>query len=247
MKISIIGAGNIGGALARGWSRKGQEVTVTARTQRTLEKFKGEENIHPMLDNVTAVQGADVIVLAVEPEIVVTVLSEIMSHVDTSRQIICSVAAGGTDRKNVIYCMPNIAAEFGESMTFIARTEHTPEQHVEVLRDLFKLLGDVLVCAEHLMPAGLVMAGCGIAYVMRYLRAQTAAGVEMGFKPKEALRIALQTTQGAVSLLHATGEHPEEAIDRVTTAGGRTIKGLNELDHTGFNSSIIRCLKAGLK
>ena len=92
----------------------------------------------------------------------------------------------------------------------------------------------------------MVMAGCGIAYVMRYLRAQTEAGVEMGFRPHDALNIALQTMQGTVTLLRETGLHPEDAIDRVTTAGGRAIRGLNAMDHTGFNSAVIRSMKAGL-
>ena len=72
-------------------------------------------------------------------------------------------------------------------------------------------------------------------------------GVEMGFYPNEAKTIAMQTMQGAVTMLHQTGLHPEVAIDKVTTPGGITIKGLNELDHAGFNSAVIRCLKAGLK
>lgn len=92
-----------------------------------------------------------------------------------------------------------------------------------------------------------MMASCGIAYVMRYIRAQMEGGCEMGFYPAQAKQIALQTMQGAVSLLKETGWHPEEAIDKVTTPGGVTIKGLNELDHAGFNSAVIRSLKAGLK
>ena len=97
------------------------------------------------------------------------------------------------------------------------------------------------------MGAGMMMAGCGIAYVMRFLRAMTEGGVEMGFYPDEAKQIAMQTMQGAVTLLRETGLHPEAAIDKVTTPGGITIKGLNELDHAAFNSAVIRCLKAGLQ
>jgi pyrroline-5-carboxylate reductase len=93
----------------------------------------------------------------------------------------------------------------------------------------------------------MMMASCGIAYVMRYIRAQMEGGCEMGFYPEQAKQIALQTMQGAVSLLKETGWHPEAAIDKVTTPGGVTIKGLNELDHSGFNSAVIRSLKAGLK
>ena len=100
--------------------------------------------------------------------------------------------------------------------------------------------------AQNIAP-GMMMASCGIAYVMRYIRAQMEGGVEMGFRPAEAQAIAMQTMKGAVALLENTGLHPEAAIDRVTTPGGVTIKGLNELDHSGFNSAVIRSLKAGLK
>ena len=111
----------------------------------------------------------------------------------------------------------------------------------ESVRRLFSLVGAVKVCEERLIAAGMMMAGCGIAYVMRFIRAMMEGGVEMGFYPKDAQDIAMQTMKGAVTLL------AEAAIDKVTTPGGVTIKGLNELDHASFNSAVIRCLKAGMK
>ena len=113
--------------------------------------------------------------------------------------------------------------------------------------ELFGKVGQCKIVPQRLMGAGMMMAGCGIAYVMRFLRAMMEGGVEMGFYPNEAKEIGMQTMQGAVSLLRETGLHPEAAIDKVTTPGGITIKGLNELDHAAFNSAVIRCLKAGLK
>ena len=138
--------------------------------------------------------------------------------------------------------MPNIAAEFGESMTFVEEAEQADQA-----AKFFERVGQCKVVPQRLMNAGMMMAGCGIAYVMRFLRAMTEGGVEMGFYPDDAKRIAMQTMQGAVTLLHETGLHPEAAIDKVTTPGGITIKGLNELDHAAFNSAVIRCLKAGLQ
>ena len=104
-----------------------------------------------------------------------------------------------------------------------------------------------MVCEERLVAAGMMMAGCGIAYAMRFVRAMMEGGVELGLYPKDALNIAQQTMRGAVTLLKETGLHPEAAIDKVTTPGGVTIKGLNELEHAGFSSAVIRCLKAGMK
>lgn len=258
MNITIIGAGNMGGALAKGWAAAGENVTVTARTQRTLDQISSEcPALHTSLNNIEAIRQADVIVLGVKPWLIQQVCAEIREHIDIDRQLLCSLAAGVTTQQlrewtysngpSAFAVMPNIAAEFRESMTFIAPAPKTPQQDIDAVERLFRLVGDVNVCEEHLMDPGMVMAGCGIAYVMRYLRAQTEAGVEMGFRPKDALNIALQTMQGTVTLLRETGLHPEDAIDRVTTAGGRAIRGLNAMDHTGFNSAVIRSMKAGLE
>lgn len=148
---------------------------------------------------------------------------------------------------SIFYAMPNIAAEYGESMTFVAPSRNASESAIEKVSALFAQVGKVKVCEERMVAPGMMMAGCGIAYVMRYLRAMMEGGVEMGFYPADALNVALQTMRGAVTLLEETGLHPETAIDKVTTPGGYTIKGLNELEHSGFTSSVIKSLKIGLE
>lgn len=302
MKITVIGAGNMGGALAKGWAKSGRtdaekyEITVTAHSQRTLDKIKKDfPEIHTSLDNTEAVQEADIVVLAVKPWLIDDIVAEIKDSLDYKRQVVVSVAAGistetlikcfeyklghdiaydfadksveddpfsgnftehyqGNERTgrhkgvpSIFYVMPNIAAEYCESMTFISAARGVSQEKVSEIEKVFQAIGSVQMCEERLMGAGMMMAGCGIAYVMRYLRAQMEGGVEMGFYPKDALQIALQTMLGAVTLLKSTGMHPEAAIDKVTTPGGITIKGLNELDHANFNSAVIRSLKAGLK
>lgn len=269
MNITIIGAGNMGGALAVGLARKaaqaGLSITVTARHQSTLQHLQEEAPaLVASVDNVEAVRKADIVILAVKPWLIEEVIAQIRPVLH--RPILCSVAAGiGTQQLrtwltasaddegatshpiDIFYCMPNIAARCGESMTFIAPAAGSSAEATDQVRRLFALAGAVQLCEERLLAPGMMMGGCGIAYVMRYLRAQTEAGVEMGFRPDDALHIAMQTMQGAVSLLRTTGLHPEAAIDQVTTPGGTTIKGLNALDHAGFNSAVIQSLKAGLK
>ena len=243
MKITIIGAGNMGGALVKGWVKAGMtsNITVTAHTQKTLDSIvEASPGITAMLDNSKAVQGADIVVLAVKPWLVDSVITEIKPELKDKTLI--SVAAGVRHERINVYAMPNIAAEFCESMTFI---EEAPK--AETAAELFGKVGQCKVVPQRLMNAGMMMAGCGIAYVMRFLRAMMEGGVEMGFYPNESKEIAMQAMQGAVTLLQNTGLHPEAAIDKVTTPGGITIKGLNELDHAAFNSAVIRCLKAGLK
>lgn len=245
MKITIIGAGNMGGALVKGWAKnpKDLDITVSDMNQQTLDSLsKTFPHIHTMADNQKAAADADVIVVAVKPWLVTTVLDGISSVLDG--KLLISVAANTRDERINAYVIPNIAAEFGASMSFVECNADKKVQ--DTVAHLFSLVGDVQVVDRAHVAAGMMLSSCGIAYVMRFLRAMTEGGVEMGFYPKDAQQIAQQTMLGAVRLLEETGLHPEAAIDKVTTPGGVTIKGLNELDHAGFNSAVIRCLKAGL-
>jgi len=269
MKIAVLGAGNMGGAMVKGWIRNirlnmsqnilnnEDELCITARTQATLDRFTAEfPHIRATLSNAEAVEGADIVVIAVKPWLVEDVAREIRGCVDPARQPICSVASSVTNDQlsamfggavNVFHVMPNIAAEFCQSMTFMAPHPEAPAESVKEVEKAVSLLGDVHIVKENMIASGMMMASCGIAYVMRFLRAESEAGVEMGFYPHEVLEIAKQTFHGAVILLRETGLHPEAVIDRVTTPGGYAIRGLNELDHSGFNSAVIRGLMAGLK
>lgn len=283
MNITIIGAGNMGGALARGWAGTGKHrVTVTARSAATLSQYAavppaaqpgggpapaaqsiadcpasaGLHAISTSLDNVSAVRDADIIVLAVKPWLVESVCRQIAGAVDFGRQLILSVAANvftdtlrdylGNEQAKVFYIMPNIAAGYCESMTYLAAASGIADDDIAIVRELLLQVGKVKVCAEKDVAAGNMLSGCGIAYVMRFIHAMMEGGVEMGLYPKEAQEIAMQTMKGAVAVLEGQKIHPEVAIDKVTTPGGLTIRGLNELDHAGFNSAVIRCLKAGL-
>ena len=142
--------------------------------------------------------------------------------------------------------IPNIAIAQLESMTFIAPVVADAQQIAKV-KELFDTMGHTIITDEQHLGAGTTLASCGIAYAMRYIRAASEGGVELGFKADDAKQIVMQTMKGAVTLLEATGLHPEAAIDLVTTPGGVTIKGLNEMEHSGFTSSVIKGLKAGAK
>ena len=233
MKIAVIGAGNMGGALIKGWAKAGltADLIITAQTQETLNRYtQVYPGIASTLDNVVAAAEADIVVLAVKPWLIQQVIAQI-EHI-LKDKLLVSVAAGTRHERIDVYAMPNIAAEFGESMTFVEESEKA-----ETVSQLFGKVGQCRIVPQRLMAAGMMMAGCGIAYVMRFLRAMMEGGVEMGFYPDDAKQISMQTMLGALAY----------AIDKVTTPGGTTIKGLNELDHAAFSSAVIRCLKAGLK
>ncbi len=259
MKIAFIGTGNMGGAIVRGLIKSGicppEDIICTAKSQATLDKLRQyDAALHLSLDNKEAVQAADIIVLAVKPWLMADVIGEIRPVVDLKRQIIVSVAAGITldelahlltpsTAPTLFRVVPNTAAEVLESVTFIASLGATEQQSATVSR-LFSAIGYAMVIDERLIPAATSLASCGIAFAMRYMRAAMEGGVELGFRPEEAARIVEHTVKGAATLLLHSDIHPEAAIDKVTTAGGITIKGLNAMERAGFTNAVIEGLKA---
>lgn len=246
MNVAIIGCGNMGGAIARGLAGRDEalQVGVTSQDGRTARMLSTEVPALLSFDsNTDAVRWADVVVVAVKPWLVAAVLDSV--EADLRGKTVLSVAAGVEDTRIQVYVMPNIAAQYAQSMTFIQQAGDAGA--VQEAVGLFGRVGRTMVVDSRQMQAGMMLAGCGIAYVMRFVRAMQQAGVEMGFRPSEARDVAIQTLMGAGAVLAETGMHPEEAIDRVTTPGGYTVKGLNELDHAGFTSAVIRAMKAGLK
>ncbi len=262
MKISIIGAGAMGGAIAEGLIKgdfiQNENICVSDPVRQTRDKF-ADMGITATPSNQLAAQGADVVCVVVKPWLVEQVLKSIKDVLDYEHQILVVVAAGvksesikewlGRDDKMIatFLVIPNIAIAQLQSMTFIVPALATTQQHTEQVQALFDSMGKTILTDEQHLAAGTTLASCGIAYAMRYVRAAAEGGVELGFKADDAKQIVMQTMRGAVELLEATGLHPEVAIDLVTTPGGVTIKGLNEMEHAGFTSSVIRGLKAGAK
>ena len=181
----------------------------------------------------------------------------IKDSLDPQNQVLVVIAAGvksesirgwlGEQCPPLFLCIPNIAIAQLQSMTFLVPCVAASQQQIELVKNIFEQLGQVIITDEQHLAAGTTLALCGIAYAMRYIRAAAEGGVELGFKADDAKQIVMQTVLGAVKLLEASGLHPEAAIDLVTTPGGVTIKGLNEMEHAGFTSAVIRGLKAGLK
>ncbi len=258
-KISIIGAGAMGGAtvegLIKGQQFKNEDITVSDPSQAVVEKFS-KMGVSVTTDNKLAADTADIVCVVVKPWLVERVLKDIKPELDPKRQILIVIAAGvssesikgwlGEQCPQLFLVIPNIAIAEMASMTFIVPIGAT-EQATETVISIFNEMGNTLITDEQHLAAGTTLASCGIAYAMRYIRAAAEGGVELGFKADDAKAIVMQTMKGAVELLEASGLHPEAAIDLVTTPGGVTIKGLNEMEHAGFTSAVIRGLKAGAK
>lgn len=260
MKIAVIGAGAMGGATVEGLMKaryfKQEDITVSDPAQQVLDKFSGK-GVTTTTDNRSAAANADVVCVFVKPWLVERVLKDIKPELNPQKQTLVVVAAGiksasiqewlGEQCPPLFLVIPNIAIAQLASMTFIVPCGNAPQQNTDLVEGIFAKMGTTLLTDEAHLAAGTTLASCGIAYAMRYIRAAAEGGVELGFKADDAKKIVMQTMKGAVELLEATGLHPEAAIDLVTTPGGVTIKGLNEMEHAGFTSAVIRGLKAGAK
>ncbi len=261
MKISVIGAGEMGGAFAAGLLKSElftpSDITVANRTAPKLERF-AQQGASVTTDNRVAAAGADIVALVVKPGVVRQVINEIKDELDYRKQIIVNMAASITiemleewlekdgEVPAICQAIPNIGIEEKASVTFLTPNKACAEK-MDKIEAIFQDLGEAMTVSENLLFAGTAMAGCGIAYVMRFMRAATEAGVELGFRAGDARNIIIQTMEGAVRLLKATGDHPEAAIDKVTTPGGMTIRGLNAMERGGFSSAVIEGIKASLK
>jgi len=260
MKIAIIGGGAMGGSTAEGLIKTGlykhDELTVSDPSQAVIDKFSSL-GVNTTNDNAAAAQNADVVMVFVKPWLVERVLKDIKDTLQPQRQLLVVIAAGvssasiqewlGNQCPSLFLAIPNIAIAQLASMTFLVACATATQHDTETVKAIFDAMGETILTDEQHLAAGTTLASCGIAYAMRYIRAAAEGGVELGFKADDAKRIVMQTMKGAVNLLEASGLHPEAAIDLVTTPGGVTIKGLNEMEHAGFTSAVIRGLKAGLK
>lgn len=254
MNIHIIGGGNLGVAIALGITKYtvNNQVTVTKRNIETISYLQ-EKGIEISNNNAHHIQQADIIVLTIKPHQVETVLNEISDKIQ-NKTIISAVSGVSINtiqnivgnNHAVIRIMPNIAIQFGESASCISFEEKDKTEAQKVI-SLFQQLGTAPVIEEKLMDAATVLGACGTAYALRYIRASMQAGIEIGFDAQTALAIAAQTAKGAAKMLLEEKVHPEQLIDRVTTPQGCTIVGLNEMEHQGFSSSLIKGIKTSLQ
>ncbi|MGK7394345.1 MAG: pyrroline-5-carboxylate reductase [Candidatus Cyclobacteriaceae bacterium M3_2C_046] len=250
-KIAILGGGNLGVSLAEGFIKNDfiapSHVFITRRRLHLLEPLK-QKGVQVLSNNLDAVEQADIIILAIKPHQIKNLLHEIKGKLQPGKHILISVVTGINfndiqeivDKEITLFlAMPNTAISIQESMTCLA-TRNASQEQQDMIVSLFNRLGKAIVIPEELMEAATVLGACGIAYALRYIRASSQGGIEIGFSSQVAQLIAAQTVKGAAALLIEGGQHPEHEIDKVTTPQGCTIAGLNEMEHQGFSSSLIK-------
>lgn len=255
LKIAIIGCGNLGQAIAMGISKLEEfdpfNLTLSKRNMSDLNFF-AEKGIKVTHNNLIAIEDADLILLALKPYNIGSVINEIRDELKQNQKVV-SLASGisletlkatvNNDKINIYRAMPNTATAVQSGLTAIAATFAIDQEKDPVIR-LFSQLGETLVLDESLLESVTILGACGIAFVMRFMRAMEQGGIQIGFDAKTAARIVQHTVQGASSLLIENGAHPEQEIDKVTTPKGCTIVGLNQMEHAGFSSALIRGIVA---
>lgn len=250
LKITILGGGNLGSAIARGLVNSKavspSQLTVSDLQDKSLIPLK-ELGINTTKNNSEAIVDADIVMLAIKPWLVETVVKELTSGLIKINPMILTLAAGVGAQAIEDLCgspltifavMPNTAIALGESMTCIASRNATSEQE-KLVQVLFSNMGKAILIPETMMGAATALASCGTAYALRYIHASAQGGVEVGFNADLATQIVAQVVKGAAELILKNGSHPEVEIDKVTTPGGITINGLNAMEHKGFSSSVI--------
>ncbi|MEZ4924002.1 MAG: pyrroline-5-carboxylate reductase [Crocinitomicaceae bacterium] len=253
-KIAIIGCGNLGLSIANGLidnpTFDNSDLIATRRNLEAIQELKSH-GVQITSDNNKAVQEANVIILSVKPYNVLNVCKEIKGSVQKGNIVVSTVTGISIDQIqealgsdiSVLRVMPNTAADVNESVTCIADKGASNEDY-QAVADIFNAIGNTIRISEDLMEAATVLGACGIAYVLRFMRAMVQGGIQIGFDAKTATAIVNQTVKGASQLLIQNGMHPEYEIDKVTTPKGCTIVGINEMEHNGFSSSLIKGIVA---
>ena len=245
----------MGGAIARGLAKgtiiQTEDICISNPSQAKLDALKTEfPQMQVTHSNVEAVKDADIVLLAVKPWFIEPVIKEL--PLDAEKQMLISVAAGISfeqyeswvgEKMPVFRVIPNTAISQLESMTLIA-SHHASKEQEQLMLDIFNEMGLAMLIPEKQMAATTALTSCGIAYVLKYIQAAMQAGIELGVYPKDAQRMVAQSVKGAASLILNNDTHPSVEIDKVTTPGGITILGINELEHEGFSSAVIKAMKA---
>ena len=256
-KICFIGSGNMGEALISGLvgskAAQPENIICTDIREEKLERIARTYGVRTSTDNLASVSESEIIIYAVKPQMMATVLKETAAELDMSKLII-SIAAGVPlaaiesclhKELRLIRVMPNIAASVKESASAIAAGKNVQKGDVELALAIFDSIGKSIFLREnYLMDAVTGLSGSGPAYIFLIVDALADAGVKVGLSRQESLLLSTQTILGAAKMLLETGEHPSQLKDRVTSPGGTAIAGIHTLEMGGLRTTLINAVEA---
>lgn len=256
VKVGVIGAGNMANAIVKGMIRGGhsaQDIYIYDIEKRKLDTLSQETRIVTLDNNKDVVKSADIVILAVKPQVYPAVLDQIRDCI-TEEHIIISIAAGistdyirreiGADRRiNVVRIMPNTPALIGKGVIAICKNEQIEHEKFEGLIQLFSALGQIEIVDEENINAVTGISGSGPAYVFMFIEALADGGVMMGLPRDQAYRMAAQTLRGSAAMYMDTKIHPGALKDMVCSPAGTTIEAVYALEKEGFRAAIMEAVK----
>ncbi|MFN8523188.1 MAG: pyrroline-5-carboxylate reductase [Chloroflexota bacterium] len=255
-KLGFIGAGQMAEAIIRGVVKAGltsyEQIAASDIRADRLRQLTAELGIRTSTENWEVMQSADIIILSVKPQDVVTVLSASGGSLHAN-QLVVSIAAGVTlatieshlaPHVPAIRVMPNTPCLVGAGMAAVARGHHATDEHVQTALSLFNAVGRAVALPEYLIDAVTGLSGSGPAFVALFIEALSDGGVRAGLPRDVATQLAVQTTLGTAQLVQQTGLHPGQVKDNVSSPGGTTIAGVHALERAGFRAALMDAVVA---
>ncbi len=259
-KMSFIGTGIMGGAIARAACKgnKPEDIVVTDYNKEKAKQLAEETGACFCESNTQAVKESKYILIGVKPQVGQSVLSEIGPVLkecieNGEEKILVSIMVSvsiatirewlGVDIDiPIIRTLPNVAANVGKCITICTLSENVTEEIFSEYKQILKHTGSFEVLAENKMYAGSVITGCGPAYICMFIQALADGGVMTGLTRQQAQKFAIDTIIGTASLIEETGKHPEQLKDEVCSPGGSTIAGVVSLEKNGFRNAAVQCV-----
>ncbi len=256
MIYAFIGLGNMASAIIRGMHKSGlfaakslygHDISIDK-----MQQLEEETGLIPCPSNQEAVQQADVVVLAVKPQMLDTVLTEISPALHGDKLLI-SIAAGKPldwyqrylpDNTPLIRVMPNINARVGAASSALCGNAQITEQQMHIAEALFHTVGETYRMEEKMFSAFTAICGSAVAFAFMYIDALASAGVKAGFSRELATQLAIQSTAGCMQLLAIEGSHPMQVVDQICSPAGTTIEGVHKLRELGFENCIYQGIQA---
>lgn len=260
MKLGVIGVGNMGSAIIKGYIASGanpRDIMLCGHHKDVLKKFKAEYGTLTAQDSMILAEACDVIIIAVKPKDAGDVMAEIAPIVSDGKKLVISVVAGITIKRLVealgdgaygssliVRAMPNMPAAVGEGMTAISRGEGVSDEHMKIALEIFGAAGRASEIPETLMDAVTGLSGSGPAFAYIFMEALADGAVMSGMPRAKAVEFAAQTVLGAARMVLESGKSPGELKDEVCSPAGTTITGVRALEDRAFRSAAMEAVIA---